>query len=106
MSDTPPILNPRQEKARADFYARIRQRRQDFYRDFPDGCRVEFRRGSTPDGPTIRTGKGTIVRKKELCDGRVTRIFYTLDDFPSSRVRECEISTFLHDQPVRIDGDL
>jgi hypothetical protein len=95
-------LSRREMAARANYLAKIRETRQRFLRDFPDGCRVEFP-PATPENPTIRTGRGTIIGTAVLEDGRKTRVYYTLDDFKPERVHDSAIQTFLGDNPVRIE---
>lgn len=99
-------LSQSQMQARAKYLGNIRDARKKFYEDFPDGCRIKFDRGpSTDEDPTIRTGKGRILSKRDLYDGRETRVKYVLDDWQPGKVQECGIVTFLKDNPVRIEED-
>jgi hypothetical protein len=105
MNQAPYNLTRRQEEQRGKYLAMIRETRQNFLRDFPEGCRVEFRRGpATPEDPTIRIGKATVLKITVLQEGLITRVRYRVDDYHNQRgYSECPIQTFLRDNPVRIE---
>jgi hypothetical protein len=107
MSNAPYNPTRRQEEQRGKYLAMIRETRQKFMSDFPEGCRVEFRRGpSTWDNPTLRVGKATILKITVLREGMVTIVRYRLDISPNNSKRgfsECPIQVFLKDNPVRIE---
>jgi hypothetical protein len=105
MSDAQHNPTRRQEEQRGRYLAMIRETRQKFMSDFPEGCRVEFHPDpSIPRDQVFRTGKATILKIVVLREGMTTLVRYKLDDFPQARgFSECQIQTFLRDNPVRIE---
>jgi hypothetical protein len=105
MSNAPRNPTRRQEEQRGRYLAMIRETRQNFLRDFPEGCRVEFHPDpSIPKDQVFRTGKATILKIIVLRGGLTTLVRYKLDDYHQARgYSECQIQTFLRDNPVRIE---
>jgi hypothetical protein len=104
----PKTFSRRQEAQRAKMLGSIREARQKFLKDFPEGCRVEFRRPpATVDNPTIRIGKATILKVWSTYGERFTHVRYRLDSDPQDHRgrHECQIQTFLRDNPVRIEEE-
>jgi hypothetical protein len=104
---TPKPLSRQQEAQRANFLGKIRETRQKFLEDFPEGCRVEFTRTPTAENPTPRIGKATVLKTWSTHNGRFLYVRYRLDVGPNGKpsTHDCQVQTFLRDNPVRIEEE-
>jgi len=93
-------LNPKQEAGRATAYARLAEQRKIIKENFTPGCRIEFH----PTNPkrTLRVGKGYFLELK-LINNYFWKVYYTIDGFKNGKKMDCVPSTFLEDNPVKIE---